>query len=34
MSGEAVHPPIDDLEKGLRFEPADLYRDLLVGPSA
>ena len=30
LSGDAVHPEVDDPRKGLRFEPADLYRDLLV----
>lgn len=34
LSGEAVHHDINDLSNGLRFEPTDLYRDLLVGRTA
>ncbi len=34
LSGKSVHPDVDDLSRGLRFEPADLYRDLLLGRPA
>lgn len=34
MSGRAVRAEVEDLSQGLRFEPSDLYRDLLLGRPA
>lgn len=31
LSGAAIRPDLEDLAQGLRFEPSDLYRDLLLG---
>ena len=31
LSGQAVRAEVEHLSQGLRFEPSDLYRDLLLG---